>query len=118
MTRSSRLYTAALMLMNLLCGWVLSRLQPGIRWCYKDLLEAHALPAATELAIRYHSWPFWIVAAGILALATAFITPKEKTWIAHISFLLMGCSLFLMLLTLVAYVTPITTTFGPLGPLK
>ena len=118
MNDASRIYAVVLALTTTFCGWVLSRITLGVQWCYKDLLEAHALPGLTELAIRYHTWPYFISVASVCALAATFVTPKAKPWVQHGAFILTASTLILMLINFVAYVMPFTTVSGPLAPIK
>lgn len=112
---TARIYAGLLSLITLICGWVLSAMNPSV---LRRLEYLPSYPTITLLAVKYHSWPYWIAAIGVIGFALTFIDPKTKSLVERAAFLLMAGSLLLMLINLTGLVTAFIVSTGPIQAIE
>ena len=108
---TAQIYAGLLSIITFICGWVLSTMHPSV---LRRLESLPAYPDITALAVKYHSWPYWIATLGVIGFALTFIAPKTKLFVERSAFLLTAVSVLLMLVNLAGLVTPFIMVIGPI----
>lgn len=115
MKKTAIYYFLAQAALHALLGWALLHLNGMMVRTYADLLEGHALPAATTWAVSYHLWPYAVALLAVCGAIVAVAARGRFRILPHVAFGIQLGSTFLMLISAVGYAVPFVHIIPILG---